>query len=488
GFSREGIDHHAAKFRLLPLASSRLKPVPLKALRTSRELAAPCGRTGFSREGIGRHAAKYRALRTYPLPRRAARCVSIPIRVPRSRPGVLTDFARHDDEIGTAADCSDFAEDCVGEVAFDLVVDRTNHVQQKRPLRRLVQAGVERPVQLCPAPDVVVAHELIANRLSPIKLGGGHSWHCKAYGLDLQQHPHFENLRQLRLGNPRDHGALVALELHQSFGLQALQGFTDRDLAHVEHPGNVVLANRLVLGELPRDDRLAQVFGDHLGRGGRDAEVGGVRKKKRHANDSAGTDGEYCIRPPICYALCLFALPRKRSVVGGVRQHHRQLAHRPAALGVPLVERRLHRCLIALTARHAVDDFLGVERSHHVMAGDEGVLADHAQETGRRQPAHLVAVLEQIAPQPDDVGHWPVGDEIAEAAVFMGDVEDQLRVARHALELAQVADDPRVLHQAFQMVAAHQRDFFRVEAEEDLLEGRPFGVHQAVFEAGTKHP
>jgi hypothetical protein len=29
---------------------------------------------------------------------------------------VLTDFALHDDEIGTAADSSDFAEDCVGEV------------------------------------------------------------------------------------------------------------------------------------------------------------------------------------------------------------------------------------------------------------------------------------------------------------------------------------------------------------------------------------
>lgn len=29
---------------------------------------------------------------------------------------VLTDFVRHDDEISTGADNSDFAEDCVGKV------------------------------------------------------------------------------------------------------------------------------------------------------------------------------------------------------------------------------------------------------------------------------------------------------------------------------------------------------------------------------------
>ncbi|MOA08684.1 hypothetical protein D3C78_1284730 [compost metagenome] len=70
----------------------------------------------------------------------------------------------------------------------------------------------------------------------------------------------------------------------------------------------------------------------------------------------------------------------------------------------------------------------------------------------------------------------------------MGHVQYELRIARHALELAQVTDDPRVLHQALKVLGAHQHDFFRVEPEEHLFEGWPLGVHQAVLEPGAKYP
>ena len=97
-------------------------------------------------------------------------------------------------------------------------------------------------------------------------------------------------------------------------------------------------------------------------------------------------------------------------------------------------------------------------------------------------------MLGQVAPQADDIGDRPFGDEVAEAAVFLGDVEDQLGIARHAFQLAQMTNDPRILHQALQMIGAHQNDFFRIEAKEHLLEGWPFGVHQTVLQTCTKHP
>ncbi|RMO26391.1 hypothetical protein ALQ45_05845 [Pseudomonas amygdali pv. morsprunorum] len=99
----------------------------------------------------------------------------------------------------------------------------------------------------------------------------------------------------------------------------------------------------------------------------------------------------------------------------------------------------------------------------------------------------MVAVFGNVLPQAGDVIDRPLGDEFAETAVLLFDVQNQLCIARHALEFAQVADDARILHQPLQVISPHQHDFFRVEAEEDLLERRPFRVHQTVFQACTKH-
>jgi hypothetical protein len=153
---------------------------------------------------------------------------------------------------------------------------------------------------------------------------------------------------------------------------------------------------------------------------------------------------------------------------------------------MPLVEHILHQRLIAQAGRHLVDDLLRVQRRDYVVARYKRVLADHAQEARRRQPSQLMPAFFQKGPQADDVGHWPVGDQFAKAALFMGHIQNELRIARHAFELAQVSDDPRILHQALQVLGAHQHDFFRVELEEHFFKCRPLGVHQAVLEAGAE--
>lgn len=59
-------------------------------------------------------------------------------------------------------------------------------------------------------------------------------------------------------------------------------------------------------------------------------------------------------------------------MVDGMRQHHRQLAQRPPAFGMPLVERLLHQCQVTQAGRRLVDDLLGDQRGGHVVSGDEG--------------------------------------------------------------------------------------------------------------------
>ena len=61
GFSRESVGGHSAIFVANALASSRLKPVPLKKRRVCPMDFGPaldCG-TGFSREGVGSHSARF---------------------------------------------------------------------------------------------------------------------------------------------------------------------------------------------------------------------------------------------------------------------------------------------------------------------------------------------------------------------------------------------------------------------------------------------
>src|SRR5690606_17054330 len=137
---------------------------------------------------------------------------------------------------------------------------------------------------------------------------------------------------------------------------------------------------------------------------------------------------------------------------------------------MPAIESGLHRRLVALAAGNLVDDFLRLERGDHIIAWDEGIFTSHAQQTWRRQPTELRALLGQITPQPDAIGGRPLRNEIAEAAMLPCHVQYELRIARHALEFAQVANQPRILHQPLDMLTAHQHDLFRIETKKGPLE------------------
>ncbi len=51
-----------------------------------------------------------------------------------------------------------------------------------------------------------------------------------------------------------------------------------------------------------------------------------------------------------------------------------------------------------------------------------------------------------------------------------------------------MADQPAVGEQRFERLVGHRPHPARLKPEKDLLEGRPFGVDQAVLEPGAENP
>ena len=115
--------------------------------------------------------------------------------------------------------------DLHAQVTFDLVVDRANQVEHERPLRRFVNARVKRPVHFCPPARIFACQKIIEDGIGTGEMFFGEIGNGVTGDLCLKQHPHFENLRQFRLADASDHGPAIALELHQTFGFQALEGF-----------------------------------------------------------------------------------------------------------------------------------------------------------------------------------------------------------------------------------------------------------------------
>ncbi|MNE55976.1 hypothetical protein D3C80_1508490 [compost metagenome] len=141
---------------------------------------------------------------------------------------------------------------------------------------------MQRPVEVGPAADIVLADELRADGFGTGKVRFGHVGDRQANRLHLQQHPDLEHLRQLRLGNARNQGTTVAMKVHQAFRFKAFQRLAHRNLADIEGLRHLVLAHRFAFGELPRDDRLAQVLGDDFGHRRCGTQVGSFERRQRH--------------------------------------------------------------------------------------------------------------------------------------------------------------------------------------------------------------
>ena len=135
-----------------------------------------------------------------------------------------------------------------------------------------------------------------------------------------------------------------------------------------------------------------------------------------------------------------------------------------------------------------IDNALRLERSDDVVRWYKGVFADHAQQAWRRESTQLTAMPGKVLPQPDDIADRPTCNQLAKAALLMRHIKNELGISRNTLELAQMTNNPFVLHQAFQMLLPHEHDLVWRKAEKCRFESRPFGIHQAVLEARPKHP
>ena len=75
------------------------------------------------------------------------------------------------------------------------------------------------------------------------------------------------------------------------------------------------------------------------------------------------------------------------------------------------------------------------QAGQHVALQDEGVPAQEAQEILSAEAAQPCAALGEYLHQPDLIVGRPAGEELAEAAMFFRDIEHEVRILAHRLDL-----------------------------------------------------
>ena len=165
------------------------------------------------------------------------------------------------------------------------------------------------------------------------------------------------------------------------------------------------------------------------------------------------------------------------------RADARDMADRQAALLGPGIELRLRRAQILLRGAGA-DRHAGIAQAgQHVARQHEGVPAEEAQEILAAEAAQPRAALGEELHQADLIVGRPGREELAEAAVLVRDLEHELRVVAHRLDLAGVAHDALVGHQLFPELGGLEQQRLGIELEERFLEARPLLVDHVPHEA-----
>ena len=127
------------------------------------------------------------------------------------------------------------------------------------------------------------------------------------------------------------------------------------------------------------------------------------------------------------------------------------------------------------------------QRQHHVVRQDEAVPAEPAQQILPGIAAEPAAVLAEIGHQPDLVVGRPAGEEFAETAMLLGDAFDEGGVVAHRPDLLRVAHDAAVGGEVVPEIVGLEQQPLRLEAEEGLLETRPFLLDHPPHEAGREN-
>ena len=165
-----------------------------------------------------------------------------------------------------------------------------------------------------------------------------------------------------------------------------------------------------------------------------------------------------------------------------------QLGERSTTLLTEVIKVGLSRFKRALAGAAAIDNAVTAQKSLDILCEQEGVDAEGAERKRPRITAQSAAVLSQIQPQADHVVGGPSCHEFAKGLPLspLG-VVDHHGVLAHGFDLAEVADDGRVLGLTLQHVVGHHQEPLHVELPEHLFELGPLFVDHAPHKARLKN-
>src|SRR5690554_273662 len=118
-----------------------------------------------------------------------------------------------------------------------------------------------------------------------------------------------------------------------------------------------------------------------------------------------------------------------------------------------------------------------LESFEYGVAEYKGVFTQTTHDTHARMSSTSFTPFTQAFEQPAHVVRRPLADGSATPTALFGNVQNELGIAGHRHDLLHVADNTAVLPDGLPEIRRNQHHFFRYKAEENLLEVRPFLIH-----------
>mmetsp|Transcript_14220 Transcript_14220/g.38953 ORF Transcript_14220/g.38953 Transcript_14220/m.38953 type:complete len:346 (-) Transcript_14220:159-1196(-) len=156
----------------------------------------------------------------------------------------------------------------VHQIALGAVQGRDRGLQVVGQAGCGIERAVEVAIQLPPAHRIAFAREGLAALLGLGQRRRAQPRHGRQDQLALQQRPEAAQLLHLVTAVAGHRVAVVTLDLHQAVLLQSVERLAHRNAAGVQLAGELFLAQRLAVLELPADDGPVQGLVDLVGRRG----------------------------------------------------------------------------------------------------------------------------------------------------------------------------------------------------------------------------
>lgn len=149
------------------------------------------------------------------------------------------------------------------KIPLDAPLQRKNLGEQSRSICGLVENSVKRRILLAPAlwPATDTIQDL--GRLLQIAVSKARC--CDAQCTTFQGRAHLVKFFEFGCRKRRDDRSATWSNLDKSFGFESKKGFTNRNVAHAEGSGNLILTQRLARCEPTAHDVVAQSLDDEIG-------------------------------------------------------------------------------------------------------------------------------------------------------------------------------------------------------------------------------